>query len=96
MDRRDSHLNKCRAYPSGSKRRKKQKRKNERGRSCSQVKTHSSDHFTVVVKYSGDISAEPARGQKVEEYVVTDLDLRNDKNKTVAYAENYHGKGFIQ
>jgi len=32
----------------------------------------------VAVKLSGDISAEPARGQKIEEHVVTDLDLRND------------------
>ena len=30
---------------------------------------------------SGDISEEPVRGQKIEEHVVTDLDLRNDENK---------------
>jgi len=28
----------------------------------------------VAVKSSGDISAEPVRGQKIEEHVVTDLD----------------------
>jgi len=52
--------------------------KNERGRSCSQVKKHSSGYFAV--KSSGDISAEPVKGQKIEEYVVTDLYLRNDEN----------------
>jgi len=60
---------------------KEHKRKNERGRSCSQVKKHSSDYFTVAVKFSGDIYAEPVRGQKIEEQVVTDLDLRNDENR---------------
>ena len=30
---------------------------------------------------SGDISEEPVRGQKIEEHVVTDLDLCNDENK---------------
>ena len=44
------------------------------------VKKHSSYYFAVSVKSSGDISAEPARGQKVEEDV-KDLDLRNDKNR---------------
>jgi len=34
----------------------------------------------VAVKSSGHISAEPVGGQKIEEYVVTDLDLRNDEN----------------
>jgi len=34
----------------------------------------------VAVKCSGGISAEPVRGQKIEEPVVTDLDLRNDEN----------------
>jgi len=29
-------------------------------------KKHSSDYFTVAVKSSGYISAEPARGQKIE------------------------------
>jgi len=29
------------------------------------------------MKSSGYISAEPARGQKIEEHVVTDFDLRN-------------------
>jgi len=46
--------------------------KNERGRSCSQVKEHSSDYFAAAVQSSGDISAEPVRGQKSEEHVVTD------------------------
>jgi len=32
---------------------------------------------------SGDISAEPVRGQKIEEHVVTDLDLRNEENRPV-------------
>jgi len=36
------HLNKCKAYPSGSKRRKKAEEAKMRGRSCSQVKKHSS------------------------------------------------------
>ena len=36
--------------------------------------------FTVTVKSSGDISAEPVRGQKIEEHVVTDLELCNDEN----------------
>jgi len=40
-------------------------------------------HVTVAVKPSGDISAEPARGQKIEEHVVTDLDVRNDANRPV-------------
>jgi len=35
----------------------------------------------VTVKSSGDISAEPVTGQKIEENVVTDLDLRNDENR---------------
>jgi len=76
MDRRGSSFNKCSAYPSGSKRRKKSKRgKNERGRSCSQVKKHSSDYFTVTMKSSGDSR------EKIEEPVVTDLDLCNDENR---------------
>ena len=32
------------------------------------------------MKSSGDISAEPIRGQKIEEHVVTALDVRNDEN----------------
>jgi len=36
----------------------------------------------VAVKSSGDIPAEPVRGQKIEEHVVTDLDLRNDENRS--------------
>jgi len=35
----------------------------------------------VAVKSSGDISAELVRGQKIEEHVVTDLDLRSDENR---------------
>ena len=45
------------------------------------MKKHSSYYFTVAVKSSGDISAEPVRGQKIEEPVVTDLDLCNDENR---------------
>jgi len=37
----------------------------------------------MVVKFSGDISAEPVRGQKIEEHFVTDLNLRNDDNRPV-------------
>jgi len=81
MDRRGCHLSRCRAYPSGSERRKKARGKNDRGRSCSQVKKYSSYYFTVAVKSSGDISTEPVRGQKIEEHLVTDLDLRNDENR---------------
>jgi len=55
---------------------KKQKRQNERGISCSQDKKHSSEYFTVAVKSSGNISVEPVRGQKIEEHIVTDQDLR--------------------
>jgi len=82
MGRKGSSFNKCRAYPSGSKRRKKAKEaKTWEEEVASQVKKHSSDHFTVAVKSSGDISAESVRGQKIEEHVVTDLDLRNDENR---------------
>jgi len=35
----------------------------------------------VEVKSSGDISAELARGQKIQEHVVTDSDLRNVENR---------------
>jgi len=35
----------------------------------------------VAVKSSAGISAEPARGQKIEEHVVTDLYARNDENR---------------
>ena len=73
---------------------KNKRGKNERGRSCSQVKEHSSEYFTVAVKSSGDISVEPVRGQKIEEHVVTDLDLRNDENRpsltSSAVAEERH------
>jgi len=37
----------------------------------------------VAVKSSRDISVEPVRGQKIEEHVVTDLDLRNDENTPI-------------
>jgi len=78
----DRPLYKCRAYPSGSKKTLKSKRgKNERGRSFSQVKKHSSYYFIVAVKSSGDIFAEPATGQKIEEHVVTYLDVRNHDNR---------------
>jgi len=39
--------------------------------------------FTVSMKSSGDISAEPVRKQKIEEHVVTDLDLRNNINRPI-------------
>jgi len=35
----------------------------------------------VAVKSSRDISAELVRGQKIEEHVVTDVDLRYDDNR---------------
>jgi len=35
----------------------------------------------VAVKSSGDIYAEPVRGQKIEEPVVTDFDVRNDYSR---------------
>ena len=35
----------------------------------------------MAVKSSGDITAEPVRDQKIEEHVVTDLDLRNDDDR---------------
>ena len=34
----------------------------------------------MAVKSSGDIFAEPVRGQKIEEHVVTNLDVRKDYN----------------
>ena len=36
----------------------------------------------MAVKSSGDISAESVRGQKIEDPVVTDLDLRNDEHRS--------------
>jgi len=39
--------------------------------------------FIVSMKSSGDISTEPVREQKIEEHVVTDLDLRNNKNRPI-------------
>jgi len=38
-------------------------------------------HYALPMKSSGEISAEPVRGQNIEEHVVTDLDLRNDENR---------------
>ena len=35
----------------------------------------------MTVKSRGDISAEPVRGEKIEEQVVIDLDLRNNENR---------------
>jgi len=35
----------------------------------------------VAVKSSGDISAEPIKGQQIEKHVVTDLDVRNDDSR---------------
>jgi len=35
----------------------------------------------MAVKSSRDISAEPASGQKIEEHVVTDIDLHNDEHR---------------
>ena len=35
----------------------------------------------MAVKSSGDISAKLLRGQKIEEHVVTELDLCNDENR---------------
>jgi len=60
---------------------KSKRDKIESGRSCSYVKKHSSYYFTMAVKSTGDISAEPTKGQKINEHVVTDLDLRNDDNR---------------
>jgi len=37
----------------------------------------------MAVKFSGDISAEPARGRKIEKHIATNLDLRNDDNRPV-------------
>jgi len=60
---------------------KKQKRENWERKNCSQVKKHSSIYYTVAMKSSGDIFAERVREQKIEEHV-TDLDLRNDENRS--------------
>ena len=35
-----------------------------------------------MAKSSGEISAEPVRGEKIEEQVVTDLDAHNDENRS--------------
>jgi len=44
-------------------------------------KLQLSQDFTVAVKARGDISVEPVKGQKIEERVFTDLDVRNDDNR---------------
>jgi len=56
--KRDRHLHKCRAYPRGSKKRKKAKDANMRGKSCSKVKKHSNCYFIAAVKSSEDIAAD--------------------------------------
>jgi len=38
-------------------------------------------NIKATLKSNGDISAEPVRGQKIEEHVVTDLYIRNDENR---------------
>jgi len=51
----DRPLYKSRAYPRGSEKYLKAKEpKMKRGRSCSKVKKHSSDYFTLAVKTSGE------------------------------------------
>jgi len=37
----------------------------------------------MAVQSSGDISAEPVRGQKIEEHVDIDLDLRNEERHLI-------------
>jgi len=68
-----------------SKTYKSKRGNNECRRSCFQVKKHSSYYFTVAVKSSGDISAKPVKRQKIEEHVVTDLDLPTDENIIVVH-----------
>jgi len=46
----------------------------------------------VAVKSSGYISAEPVREQKIEEQVVTDLDLRNVENRPSLTSSAVAGK----
>jgi len=76
----DRNFNKCRACPNGSIRCKKSNEAKMREEKVA-AKKHSSDYFTVAVKSSGGISAEPVRGQKIEECVVTDLYLRNHEKR---------------
>jgi len=73
----DRHPCKCRAYASGSKKCKRQKWVREKLQLSQETFNLL---FTVAVKSSGDVSAEPVREQKIEEHVVTDLDLHNDDN----------------
>jgi len=65
------------------KKRKKPKRQKRERRKLQQSQETFKLLFTVTVKSSGDISAEPVRGQKIEEHIVTDLDLRNNKNRPI-------------
>jgi len=77
----DRHAYKCSAYAIGSKKRKKAREaKMGEGAVAANQETFKL-LFTVAVKSSGDISAEPVRGQKSKEHVVTDLNLRNDDNR---------------
>jgi len=40
------------------------------------------DYYTLeTMKSSGDTSAEPIRGQKIEKHAVTDLVVRNNENR---------------
>jgi len=52
---------------------------------------HSCDYFTLAVKSSEDVIAEPVRGQKIEEHVGTDLDQRNDENRSSSDMSNPNG-----
>jgi len=68
----DRHLNKCGAHGSGFKRCKKQEAKTREEEVETKSRNIQVTIFAVAVKSSGDISAEPVRGQKIEEHVVTD------------------------
>jgi len=73
----DRHLNKCRAYPSGTENRKKLKEAKMREETFGAMSRKIQDYGSAVtVKSSGDISAEPVRGQNIEGHALTDLDLR--------------------
>jgi len=62
----DRHPYKCRAYASGSKKHKKAKEAKMREAKLQPSQETFKLLFTVPVKSSGDISAEPVRGQKIE------------------------------
>jgi len=64
--KRDCHPYKCRAYPSDLKNVKKQKRQKWERTKLQPSQETFKLLFTVAVKPSGDISAEPAEGQKIE------------------------------